>query len=198
MCCNYETERDLLINGVTLKACDFETEDVVERKGTRKPTNRASRRKATARAKAKRKRNMITVYGYDPIIRGENGKTFATSDEEFESSIVATKKSGKSAMTAMYKKMDRRKLRHNGKMECNNYIPEDFDDLDDFDDEEIYEYFPKLDDYYDDSDFDNYYDEEELMAEEISCLKREINLYKDFIGEFGLNKLYETWLAQNV
>lgn len=49
--CNYEIEKDLLINGVALKACDFETEDVVEREGTRKPTNRASRRKATAKAK---------------------------------------------------------------------------------------------------------------------------------------------------
>lgn len=49
--CNYEMEKDLLINGVTLKACDFETEDVVERKGTRKPVNRGQRRKATAKAK---------------------------------------------------------------------------------------------------------------------------------------------------
>lgn len=49
--CNYEIEKDLLINGVVIKACDFETEDVVEREGTRKPTNRASRRKATAKAK---------------------------------------------------------------------------------------------------------------------------------------------------
>lgn len=49
--CNYEIEKDLLINGVALKACDFETEEVVERKGTRKPANRGQRRKATAKAK---------------------------------------------------------------------------------------------------------------------------------------------------
>ena len=190
--CNYEIEKDLLINGVALKACDFEVEDVVEREGSRKPANRASRRKATARAKAKHKKNLLTVYGYDAILRGENGKTFATSDEEFESSIVATKKNGKSPMFSMYKRQDRRKLRHNGKAECNNYIPEtDFED-DDFENDEW------VNDWDDNDWCGYYYDNEELMAEEISCLKKEINLYRDFIGEFGLNKLYETWLAQNV
>lgn len=48
--CNYEMEKNLLLNGVTLKPCDFETEEVVERKGTRKLTNRGQRRKATAKA----------------------------------------------------------------------------------------------------------------------------------------------------
>lgn len=196
--CNYEIEKDLLINGVTLKPCDFETEEVVERKGTRKPVNRGQRRKTTARAKAKHKKNLLTVYGYDAILRGENGKTFATSDEEFKSSIVATKKNGKSSMLSMYKRQDRRKLRHNGKAECNNYIPET--DFEDFENDEWVNDWDENDewvnDWYD-NDWDYYYDNE-VMAEEISCLKREINLYKDFIGEFGLNKLYETWLAQNV
>ena len=49
--CNYEMEKDLLLNGVTLKACDFEEKDVATKKGTRKPTDRNIRRKATAKAK---------------------------------------------------------------------------------------------------------------------------------------------------
>lgn len=36
---NYEMEIDLILNGTRLKPCDFETEEVVERKGTRnRPT----------------------------------------------------------------------------------------------------------------------------------------------------------------
>lgn len=49
--CNYEMEMDLILNGTRLKPCDFETEEVAERKGTRKLTNRGQRRKATAKAK---------------------------------------------------------------------------------------------------------------------------------------------------
>lgn len=49
--CNYEIEKDLLLNGVTLKACDFEEKDIATKKGTRKPANRGQRRNATAKAK---------------------------------------------------------------------------------------------------------------------------------------------------
>ena len=49
--CNYEMEMDLILRGTVLKPCDFETKEVVERKGTRKLTNRGQRRKATAKAK---------------------------------------------------------------------------------------------------------------------------------------------------
>lgn len=48
--CNYEMEKDLLINGVILKACDFEEEDTATRKGTRKPTTKRTRHVATVKA----------------------------------------------------------------------------------------------------------------------------------------------------
>ena len=58
--CNYEMDFDLLTNGVTLKACDFETADIAETKGTRKVTDRAARRKATIKAK-RRKANAMQL-----------------------------------------------------------------------------------------------------------------------------------------
>lgn len=56
------------------------------------------------------------------------------------------------------------------------------------------------DDDWDDDDFE--YDpyqsalnDREAAWDEISDLKRQINTFKDFIGEFNLNTLYERWIA---
>lgn len=43
--------------------------------------------------------------------------------------------------------------------------------------------------------YQNAIDDREAAWDEISDLKRQINIYKDFIGEFNLNTLYERWLA---
>lgn len=54
--CNAEMEMDLILNGVTLKACDFcdlEGEANEPKKGTRKPTDREKRINATDKAKQK-------------------------------------------------------------------------------------------------------------------------------------------------
>lgn len=179
--------------------------------GTRKPGDRATRRKATAHAGKRHEEMMWYAWSYEPINRGRNGKYNHFDADEFESSVVATKKKSKSEAATFFNRVDRRKSRHEGKAECGRYTPEmDFEE----DDLELCEIFPEkadgtidldaylAEDIYDDWDDwnDSYWeleDEEDLVYEEISQLKREINTYKDFIGEFNLGKLYQTWLAQN-
>lgn len=217
--------------------------------GTHKPGDRATRRKATAHAGKRREKMMWYAWSYEPINRGRNGKYNHFDADEFESSVVATKKKSKSKAKTFFDRVDRRKSRHNGKAECREipeYIADDAE-------EENREFYPEkadgtvdvdfclrhnwlyadLDDgiygaeYDDDDDWDNDdwdddyepeymsrewcemecidypedgYDEEEEIAltyAENSRLKREIATYRDFIGEYNLNKLYETWLAQN-
>lgn len=199
--------------------------------GTRKPGDRATRRKATAHAGKRHEEMMEYAWAYEPIFRGENGKYNHLDPDKWESSIVATKKKSKSEAATFFNRVDRRKSRHEGKAECGRYTLET--DFDDFEDEELLEIFPEkadgtidLDAYlaeeeYDEDDYEPDYmsrewcemecidypeddydedDEEEEIAltyAENSRLKREIATYRDFIGEFNLNKLYETWLAQN-
>ena len=218
--CNYEMEMDLILNGTILKPCDFETEDVVERKGTRKPTDRNIRRKATAKAKARHKRNLLTVYGYESINRGENGKTTAQSNEEWKSSLVATKENGKSSMLSMYKRMDRRGNRQKGKVECRDY---DFD-MDEFSLEDIYkdemekEFFPEKADgtidideyiYWDIDHYDCEDDSDDDCCNWCSCsmieeaekdfafLNKEIAIYNRFISEFNLEYAFKSWRKAN-
>lgn len=95
-------------------------------KGIRRPGDNTRRYMETRRVNASRIKMAKTVGGcYNTINRGENGKTFAQNDDEWKSTIVATKKNDKSSMAAMYKKMDRCKIRHQGKAECREYVPED-------------------------------------------------------------------------
>ena len=189
--------------------------------GTRKPADRATRRKATARAKNRQIEKLKTVYSYESINRGEDGKTHRFNGvEEWMDTIVAAKKKSKSEARKLFDRVDRRKTRHEGRAECRN--PEMFDDFDDFEDEEICEIFPEKADgtidvnaYLAEDDYDEDYElecidydetesyeeylerENSRLTKEDSRLKREINIYKDFLGEFNLGKLYQTWLAAN-
>lgn len=194
--------------------------------GTRKPGDRAIRRKATARAKNRQIEKLKTVYSYESINRGEDGRTHRFNGvEEWLDTIVAAKKKSKSEAREFFNRVDRRKARHNGRAECRE-IPDVF--MDDAE-EEKREFYPERADGTVDVDFclrhnwmfrdldDGIYgyeydgdDDEEMesyeeylegensrLTRENSRLKREISTYKDFIGEFNLNRLYEVWLAQN-
>lgn len=180
--------------------------------GTRKPGDRKSRQKATKKTEARHKEMMDYCWSYEPILRGKNGEHIARklSYEEYKEFTVATKKKSKREANTYWNRIDRRKSRHEGKAGCRE-IPDIF--VDDAE-EENREFFPEkadgtidldaylAEDIYDDWDDwnDSYWeleDEEDLVYEEISQLKREISTYKDFLGEFNLNKLYQTWLAQN-
>lgn len=178
--------------------------------GTRKPGNRKDRKRAEELAEKRHEEMMRYSWSYEPINRAKNGKYNHLNLDEFRSSVVATKKKSKSEAQTFFNRIDRRKSRHNGKAECREipeYIADDTE-------EENREFYPEkadgtidldaylAEDIYDDWDDwnDSYWeleDEEDLVYEEISQLKREINTYKDFIGEFNLGKLYQTWLAQN-
>ena len=62
------------------------------------------------------------------------------------------------------------------------------------DDEQKYEPEEEYYRYWDDDLKDHVYVPVET---ETAKLKREIATYKDFLGEFNLNKLFERWLADN-
>lgn len=95
-------------------------------KGIRRPGDNTRRYMATRRVNTSRIKMVKTVGGcYNTINRGENGKTSAQNEDEWKSTIVATKKNDKSFVAAMDKKMDRRKSRHEGKTDCRTYVPED-------------------------------------------------------------------------
>lgn len=202
------TDDDLLLDGITE---EFPGEECVI-KGLRRPNDNTLRHLRDRRAKNRHMREMKTVGGYDSICRGKNGKTHFDNSDEWEAAIVATKEKHEPYDPGYWRRVDRRKSRRNGKAECGRYTPEMFGD--DFEDEELREIFPEkadgtidLDAYLAEEEYsewddwnDSYWeleDEEDLVDEEISRLTREINIYKDFIGEFNLNRLYEVWLAQN-
>lgn len=211
--------------------------------GTRKPGNRKDRQRAEELVNKRREKMMWYAWSYEPINRGRNGKYNHFDADEFESSVVATKKKSKSEAATFFNRVDRRKSRHNGKAECREipeYIADDaeeenrefypekadgtvdvdfclrhnwlYADLDDgiygaeYDEDDDYEpeYMSRewcemecIDYPEDDYDEDDEEEEVALTYAENSRLKREINLYKDFLGEFNLNKLYQTWLTQN-
>ena len=190
--------------------------------GTRKPGDRKSRRKATAKAK----RHLADIYPLtDSVRKVGNGYIKVSGDGEVKVSTTDL------CRLTEYKRADRRKSRHNGKAECRE-IPEYIADNADASEEERQSYQEKadgtvdidfclrhnwlyadlddgiygaeydgdyVDDDYDDEDddFEEVESYEEYLESENSRLKREINLYKDFIGEFNLNRLYKVWLAQN-
>ena len=87
-----------------------------------------------------------------------------------------------------------------GTIDLDAYLAEEEYDEDDYEPDYMSREWCEMEciDYPED-DYDEDDEEEEvaLTYAENSRLKREINLYKDFLGEFNLNKLYQTWLAQN-
>lgn len=202
------TVDDLLLDGISE---EFPGEECVI-KGLRRPNDNTLRHLRDSRAKSRHKEMMWYAWSYEPINRAENGKYNHLNLDEFRSSVVATKKKSKSEAATFFNRVNRRKSRHEGKAECGRYTPEMFSD--DFEDEELCEIFPEKADgtidldaylaeeeYEDFEEFESYEEylegENSQLTRENSRLKREINLYKDFIGEFNLGKLHQTWLAAN-
>ena len=236
---------DLLLDGINQ---EFPGDECVL-KGVKRPNDNTSRYMRTKLAKSRHMNNVHRGKSV-PIYRGENGEyTYNGQDaDEFEKTIVATKECPKSE--SGYKRMDRRKLRHDGRAECREipetpeeikeeereFFPEKEDGTVDVDfclrhnwmfrdlDDGIYGHEYDDDDDWDDDDYDDDYEpeymsrewcemecidypeddyddedeeEEALTYAENSRLKREIATYRDFIGEYNLGKLYQTWLAQN-
>ena len=202
-------------------------------KGTRRPGDRASRRKATIKAKRQLKEiEPLTM----SVRRTRNGGVIKRGDTY--------------SWLPEWKAMDKRNRRHNGKEICWKYsdaddrainkawteyyhdIEDRWIDEDDYDSicnpwgyteeekrkidtnhlhgdfnhtatEMIYEDYhnPRyLDDEYEYFGFDPYQstiDDREEAWDTIADLTKEIARYKDFLGEFNLNTLYERWLADN-
>lgn len=191
--------------------------------GTRKPADRKSRQRAAGLADTRHKEMMEYAWSYEPIFRGENGKYNHLDPDKWESSIVATKKKSKSVTATYFHRMDRRKLRHDGRAECRE-IPEMPEEIK----EEEREFFPEnadgtidinawiiAEERNNNAKFDAFLAENKKAREAeileagdfliidspekelIARLQKQNNIYRDFIEEFNLNKLYETWLAQN-
>ena len=172
-------------------------------KGTRRPGNRAERRKATIKAKRHLKEiEPLTM----SVRRTRNGGVIKRGDTY--------------SWLPEWKAMDRRNRRHTAKEICRDFVPDEIDTVSDpwaytdeeyffaggenlhgdFDDsatEMIYE------DYHNPGYLDDDWDDDDnpcsgCMADDtIADLRREIARYKDFLGEFNLNTLYERWLADN-
>lgn len=198
-------------------------------KGTRRPGDRASRRKANAHKKNAlgRKVRYANEYINAYFVKG-NGQTRWIKDiikenawDEFDS-IDWSKVKGINPKNYGYKQYDKSydwiKSRHNAKEVCRTFEDDGVDLSDpwayteeekwelgydylhgDFDDETTETI---IQDRYLIDDADEYYcwdyeDEYHELYKEYSDLRREITRYKDFLGEFNLNTLYQRWLSDN-
>ena len=170
-----------------------------------KGNNRAVRRKATRKAK----KHLREIEPYTMSVREtRNGGIIHKGDTY--------------SWLPYWKRMNSRITRHSGKQEIIDFLKanepdEDFDEVE-FEDVN----FPTREDgtididavwmeehptYEDDDDdgyeYRRYYDPEtgdhvvECVETENHKLRREINMYKDFLGEYNLGKLFKTWLAAN-
>jgi len=191
-------------------------------KGTRRPGNRADRRKAY---KAK-KHHLEAIEPFTMSVRPVGKSGFL--------------RQGNGDFHKLCKRMDNRIERNSGKEICRNYIPDNYvsdyakacDDFDrycypdDYDplvnpwgykyDEEIYHgdysdddiqkiiaawnnYDYDFDD--DDYDYDPYQsaiDDREAAWKTIADLQREIDRYHKFINEFNLGTLFQRWMENNL
>jgi len=170
--------------------------EVPEVRGTRHPSNRAERRKATAHAKNRRK--ALAVYSDDEI-RTNSGKVVDSGIRSYEKGAKIYTRKGR---------VTREKFTEEPVDEESMFTIRDTDlSLDTnsevWTDEEISQAVKEYHKYEDDEEeydfgydpYQNAIDDRESAWDEISDLKRQINIYKDFIGEFNLNTLYERWLA---
>ena len=228
-------DEELLIDGISE---EFPGDECVI-KGIRRPGDNTVRYLNTRKANARAVDGAKSIGTHVTINRGENGNTRPKSNDEWLKTTVAAKKKPKPGCGNYFKKLDRRKTRHEGKVECFKYTPVFITET-----EPEETHFPEREDGTIDVDAyikanadnepmplgwsrledpkqeiaDIKVDFSEVVkqaaalsaeidkmveslrpiqADEISRLKREINLYRDFIGEFNLNKLYQTWLANN-
>lgn len=195
-------------------------------KGTRRPGDRASRRKATAHAKNRRRE--LATYSMDEI--RPTGKVKDTGIRSYLKGDKVYSRNGKEICRKYSDSEDnelrRRWYTHETDLEKGYIDPDDYDQ--DFNpwgytDEEfcfaggknlhgdydhvatamIYEDYhnPYLDDddyeYYDYDPYQSAIDDRETANDTIADLRREIARYKDFLGEFNLTTLYQRWLADN-
>lgn len=160
-----------------------------------KGNNRAARRKATR--KANKKLREIPTY---------------TSSVRYTRNGGIIHKGNTYSWHPVWKRMDHRLARHEGKMAIAGFFSDDsepFDAWADCDGEYSDNNFPTREDgtidlytllKYDEDDDDlgeDVYDTIYDLEQDIAKLRREINLYNDFLGEYNLGKLFETWLAAN-
>lgn len=193
-----------------------EDETVVVSKGTRRPGNRAERRKATAHVKNRRKR--LAVFSMDEIrptgkVKNTGIRSYLKGDRVYSRK---DRRKGKKICRA-YSDMEDKELRrrwytYNTDME-KGYITEDDYDQDfnpyGYTNEEFFSVGGEnLHGDFSNSETERIYSDyhywidpvlsdQEASWEEISNLKKEIAKYKDFLGEFNLNTLYERWLKDN-
>ena len=176
-----------------------------------KGNSRAARRKATRKAK----RHLREIEPFTMSVRPtRNGGIIHKGDTY--------------SWLPYWKRMNSRIARHEGKKEIADFLADDsqpFDAWEDWNGMYFDEHFPTREDgtidldavwreehptYEDDEDDDDdgyeyrrYYDPEtgdhvvECVETEEHKLTREINLYKDFLGEYNLGKLFKSWLATN-
>lgn len=198
-------------------------EEVPATHGTRRPANRGERRKATAHAKNRRK--SLAKYADDEIRTNsgkvvntgwrsyEKGNKLYTrkgrvAREKFTEEPTLNMDEDDSLTidnTGLYLDKNQDIWTDEEISQSIEYFRYEHDhnddDWDDFDDD----FNDDFDEDWDEDDeeeydfgydpYQNAIDDREAAWDEISDLKRQINIYKDFIGEFNLNTLYERWLA---
>lgn len=135
---------------------EIATTDTETRKGTRKPGNRGTRRKATAKAK----RHLQEIYPFTYSVKETVNGGYIRIGNTWEWHPV-------------WKKLDKRASRHEGKEICRNFWEEDLTEIheEEFWDEdpegfwcsEIQEFVGDFDDDYYDDDYydDDYYDDDD-------------------------------------
>lgn len=175
-----------------------EDDPVPVTKGTRRPGNRAARRKATR--KAKKNRRELATYALDEIM-ANSGKVKNTGYAAYEKGAKLYKRNKLTAREIAkavndgfyYEPEDETDECHWEENPDGTIKPETLrfwfeDDEPEYEPEE--EYYR----YWDEDLKDHVYVPVET---ETSKLKKQIATYKDFLGEFNLNTLFERWLADN-
>lgn len=212
-CLDTATETDVpenfhhMLYAVLANAKATEPDEIVPvNKGTRRPGNRAERRKATIKVKRHLKEiEPLTM----SVRRTRNGGVIKRGDTY--------------SWLPEWKAMDKRNRRHNGKEICRDFVPDEIDTVSNpwaYTEEEKFELGYNCYNYLhgdfnhavtemiykdhhnpgylDDEDFgfDSYQsalDDREAAWDTIADLRREIETYKDFLNAFNLNTLFHHW-----
>lgn len=180
--------------------------DLLPQTGTRRPTNRQERRKATARAKIRRQK--LAKYS-DDFIMPNSGKVKDTGYRSYEKGAKVYHRNKKIQVESTVSPFDPWE-----ELELEHFDYEEFYEVDSDGDriwkkaENLHEVCPCwVDEYVEDEYVEDEVTvptEEEYLRGQVNYLenqtynlKNEVTRLNSFLQEFNLNKLYERWLQEN-